>query len=140
MATMKKASDASQTVPDSVCELWRKGAALSWAVEELSKEATERKCLLVCFSWKGTSGTHACVLCSVKVAGRHLCELASRKQPRASVCELCCMFKRHDVGFSLHILGVVGLDWGFEKSQGKSHGACVTAVSAQVAAALVRKY
>ncbi|KAK9916399.1 hypothetical protein WJX75_002178 [Coccomyxa subellipsoidea] len=41
VATMKKGSDASQTVPDSVCELWRKGAALSWPVEELSKEATE---------------------------------------------------------------------------------------------------
>lgn len=69
VATMKKGSDASQTVPDSVCELWRKGAALSWPVEELSKEATERECLLVCFSWKATSGTYACVLCSVKVSG-----------------------------------------------------------------------
>ena len=63
VATMKKESDASQTVPDSVCELWRKGAALSWPVEELSKEATERECLLVCFPWKATSETHACVLC-----------------------------------------------------------------------------
>lgn len=65
MATMKKESDASQTVPNSVCELWRKGAALSWAVEELSKDATERECLLVCFPWKATSETHACALCLV---------------------------------------------------------------------------
>lgn len=67
VATMKKGSDASQTVPDSVCELWRKGAALSWPVEELSKEATERECLLVCFSWKVTSETCACVLRSANL-------------------------------------------------------------------------
>ncbi|EIE19938.1 hypothetical protein COCSUDRAFT_44339 [Coccomyxa subellipsoidea C-169] len=41
VATIKKESNASLTVPDSVCELWRKGATLSWPVEKLSKEATE---------------------------------------------------------------------------------------------------
>ncbi|EIE19942.1 hypothetical protein COCSUDRAFT_58179 [Coccomyxa subellipsoidea C-169] len=41
VATIKKESNASLTVPNSVCELWRKGATLSWPVEKLSKEATE---------------------------------------------------------------------------------------------------
>ena len=96
---MKKESDASQTVPDSVCELWRKGAALSWSVEELSKDATERECLLICFPWKVTPETHACVLCLAKVAGVIFVIVQTGK----NLVQASRILKRHTTGFALFI-------------------------------------
>ena len=113
MATIKKGSDASQTVPDSVCELWRKGAALSWPVEELSKEATERECSLVSLG-KVTSETYVCVFCSVKVAGVICASVQTGNNPMLASASYVACLKRHTIGFSLHIFGFWAWVCGFK--------------------------
>jgi acyl transferase domain-containing protein len=40
VATMKKSSEGAETVPTSVCELWRKGASLQWPVEPVPEDDT----------------------------------------------------------------------------------------------------
>lgn len=60
VTAIKKQSDASLTVPDAVCELWRKGAAFSWPVDEACP-LQERKYLIPWIS-EGAIAGHVCTL------------------------------------------------------------------------------